>query len=91
MSESAPTRKPATKVPAKTPVPKITGVKVAKKTTTKKTARAHTPRVPKAASLLVYLEEYLEASGIGADKSISAVIDKLKDSIVAESTAKIRN
>ena len=93
MSEQAKkpsTRKPTTEPKATPKAPKATKAPAAKKPAAKKTAPKHTPRVPKAASLLVYLEDYLDTSDIGTDQSIAAVINRLEDSIVAESKAKIR-
>ncbi len=48
------------------------------------TTRDRVPRRPKAAQLLVYIEEYIAANDIGVDASLNNVISSLEASIVAE-------
>ena len=74
--------------PVKTPATKTASAPSRKPA--KKATKKFVPRVPKAATLLVYLEDYMKASKIKDDAPISNVLGSLKESIITESTAKIR-
>ena len=80
---------PAKTTPAaKTPATKTTPAPSRKPA--KKATKKFVPRVPKAATLLVYLEDYMKASKIKDDAPISNVLGSLKESIITESTMRSR-
>lgn len=58
------------------------------KTNTKTKAKR---RIPTAVNLLIYLEDYMKEADIGADQSLSNVLIRLNESIVAEAKQRARS